>query len=108
MNLQTSGSDISPFSTRNLPKASYIIPNDCIEEYKKITMDIPIGDKLIITHITTNFLNDILSKDKLYRTVDIKSDMRKKMLKIKEYIHSVGYWHKYIKYLGEKINEEKG
>lgn len=108
LNPQTSGSDISPFSTRNLPKASYIIPNDCIEEYKKIIKDIPIGNKLIITHITNDFLNDILSKDKLYRTVDIKSDMRKKMLKGKEYIHSIGYWDKYIEYLGEKINEEKG
>lgn len=101
---QTSGADISPFSTRNLPKSSYTIPNEEIEEYKKIINSVSKYDKLLISHITNEFLNNILAKDKLYKTLNIsmKSDMRKKMLKGKEYIHSMGYWDKYLQYL--KVN----
>ena len=101
---QTSGADISPFSTRNLPKSSYTIPNEEIEEYKKIINSVSKDDKLLISHITNEFLNNILAKDKLYKTLNIsmKSDMRKKMLKGKEYIHSMGYWDKYLQYL--KVN----
>lgn len=101
---QTSGADISPFSTRNLPKSNYTIPVEDITVYKEITNDIPMGDKLLIGHITNDFLNDILSKDKLYKTVSIKQDMRKKMLKPKEYIHSMGYWAQYMIYLKEHIS----
>ena len=100
---QTSGADISPFSSRNLPKSSYIIPKDDLEEYLEITNSIPQGDKLLIGHITKRFMNDILSKDRLYKTVNIKKDMRKKMLKNREYIHSIGYWNKYIAYLEKEL-----
>lgn len=100
---QTSGADISPFSTRNLPKGSYTIPTENIQEYKKITDSIQKSDKLLISHMTNDFLTNILSKDSLYKTVSIKADMRKKMLKGKEYIHSVGYWDQYLKYLKQNL-----
>lgn len=96
---QTSGADISPFSQRNLPKSSYAIPTEDLQEYNSITDSVPQDRKLSISHITNAFMNDILSKDRLYRTVNMKTDMRKKMMKQKEYIHSMGYWNKYLKYL---------
>ena len=104
---QTSGADISPFSTRNLPKSNYTIPNDDIECYKKIIDSIPKGNKLLISHLTSEFMSNYLAKDKLYKTAPLKSHMRKMMLKGKEYIHSVGYWDKYLKFLERKLNEEK-
>jgi hypothetical protein len=100
---QTSGADISPFSSKNLPKASYTIPVEDLEEYTKITNNIPQSDKLSIGHITKRFMNDILSKDKLYKTITIQTDMRKKCMRNKEYIHSMGYWNKYIKYLEKEL-----
>ena len=100
---QTSGADISPFSSKNLPKSSYTIPRENLEEYSKITDSIPQSDKLSIGHITKQFMNDILSKDKLYKTVSMKVDMRKKCLRSKEYIHSMGYWKVYIKYLEKEL-----
>ena len=99
----TSGADISPFSPKNLPKASYIVPGDDLKEYLKIINSIPQSDKLLIGHITKQFMSDILSKDKLYRTIKMKTDMRKKCLKNKEYIHSMGYWNKYIEYLEKEL-----
>lgn len=100
---QMSGADISPFSSKNLPRASYTIPTDELREYLEITNNVPQCDKLLIGHMTNAFMNDILSKDKLYKTVDIKKDVRKKMLKNREYIHSMGYWDKYIAYLEKKL-----
>ena len=100
---QTSGADISPFSSRNLPKASYLIPREDLEEYSKIISSVPQSDKLLIGHITKQFMADILSKDKLYRTISMKADMRKKCLRNKEYIHSMGKWNDYIDYLEKEL-----
>lgn len=100
---QTSGADISPFSSRNLPKLSYVIPKDDLEEYSQIIEFIPQEDKLQIALITNRFINNILAKDKLYSTINIQKDMRKKCLKGKEYIHSIGKWEEYIKYLSEQL-----
>lgn len=99
----TSGSDISPFSSKNLPKSSYLIPKDDLEEYLEITDYVPQSDKLLIGYVTKQFMNDILLKDKVYKTINIKTDMRKKCLKSRDYIHSMNYWDKYIKYLKENL-----
>ena len=99
----TAGADISPFSSKNLPRASYCIPTDDLRDYLEITKDIPQTDKLLISHITKAFMNNILSKDKLYKSINIQTDMRKKCLKSREYIHSVGYWNKYIEYLRKEL-----
>lgn len=99
----TSGSDISPFSSKNLPKSSYLIPKADLEEYLEITDSVPQSDKLLIGYVTKQFISDILLKDKVYKTINIKTDMRKKCLKNKEYIHSMNYWDKYIKYLKENL-----
>ena len=104
MKPQTSGADISPFSTRNLPKLSYTIPNEDLRDYLEITNRIPKEDKWLISRITNEFMNNILSKNTLYKTITMKTDMRKKMLKGKEYIHSMGSWDEYIKYLKKELS----
>lgn len=102
---QTSGAGISPFSTKNLPKGNYAIPTADLDEYKEIIDFVMQGDKLKIHHITNEFLRDILAKKPLYRTKNISADMKKKMLKSKEYIHSKGFWDEYLKYLKKRIGE---
>lgn len=110
---KTAGANISPFSSKNLPKPKekYVIPNDEILEYKKITSVIPKDNLLLISQITKDFLFKILQKKPCYRNISIKADMKKKMLKGKEYIHSIGMWNEYLTYLEasikEKLNESK-
>lgn len=104
---KTSGASISPFSSRNLPKEKYIIPTENIEVYKSITDKIPKEDKLIISRITSSFINSVMAKSKPYKKVDMKSLMRKKMLKGKEFIHSEGYWNQYIDYLETQLEEQQ-
>lgn len=106
LNPKTSGASISPFSSRNLPKEKYVIPTENIEVYKSITDKIPKEDKLIISRITSSFINSVMAKSKPYKKVDMKSLMRKKMLKGKEFIHSEGYWNQYIDYLKAQLKGE--
>lgn len=101
---QISGSSISPFSSRNLPKSDYTIPVEDLKEYQEITKDIPKDEILIISQITKRFIVNILPKCPGYKSKDIKTDMKLKMLKGKEYIHSTGMWNKYIDYLKKEIN----
>lgn len=102
---QTSGSGISPFSTKNLPKGNYTIPKVDLEEYKKITSVLESTDKLRVSHITNDFIRNIVANNLLYRRINISADMKKKMLKGKEYIHSEGFWSEYLKFLQDRIGE---
>lgn len=104
MQAQTSGADISPFSTRNLPKVKYEINNDDLREYKEITNQISEGNFLIISQLTNRFMSEIMSKSKAYKGKNLKEIQKKKMIKSKkEFIHSEGFWDKYIQFLRENI-----
>lgn len=105
LNPKTSGAGISPFSSRNLPKQNYEIPTKNIEVYKSIIDSIPKEDKLVISRITNAFISSVMAKSKQYKKTDMKSLMRKKMLKGKEFIHSEGYWNQYIDYLKTQLEE---
>ena len=100
---QTSGADIRPFSTRNLPKSNYEIPCRDLALYKEITNSVPVERKFSISIITKDFMSKILSKDSVYNTISMKSHMRQTMLKGKEYIHKMGYWDKYLDYLRKNL-----
>lgn len=95
---KTSGANISPFSTRNLPQnKTYKIPCEELEAYKEIIKNIPQNRILELTHRTNNFIKNLVTKKVSWE--NIKSDMALKGLKGKEYIHSIGEWDKYIDYL---------
>ena len=104
---KTLGAGISPFSTKNLPKRKYEISDEQLREYKSINDSIPQSDKLKLSRITSDFINNIMSKNKQYKSVDMKKFMRKKMLNGKEFIHEEGFWNEYISYLKKKLGEEK-
>ena len=104
---KTSGAGISPFSTKNLPKRKYEISDDQLREYKSINDSIPQSDKLKLSRITNDFISNVMSKNKQYKSVDMKKFMRKKMLSGKEFIHEEGFWDEYISYLKKRLGEEK-
>lgn len=100
-----SGADISPFSTRNLPKSDYTIPVEDLEEYQRIIAEVPKEDILTISQITKRFIFNELQKSKEYKSKNLKADMKLKKIKGKEYIHSIGKWNEYLKYLSKEIKE---
>jgi phosphopantothenoylcysteine synthetase/decarboxylase len=110
MKVKTAGADISPFSTKNLPKSDVEIPTAEIERYKAITAEVQKADLLIIHRITSDFLSNILEKKykKLEgKQFDLSTDMKKmKMSRMaKEYIYTKNMWDEYLDFLKKKINE---
>ena len=102
LNPKTSGANISPFSSRNLPKnKDYKIPDEEFVSYKEIVAKIPRERMIDITHMTNNYLKSLTTKRNTWE--DIKADMAKKCLKPKEYIHSIGKWNDYINYLRKEL-----
>lgn len=108
MKARTSGASISPFSSRNLPKSNVKIPTEKIARYKEITSIVPKSDLLIISRLTNNFLDDILSKSLRKRgkkTYDYRSDMKKLKLarQTKEYIYIKNMFDEYLDYLENNL-----
>lgn len=101
---KTSGAGISPFSSKNLPKCRYIIPDEDLNMYKQIVAKIPQERILTLTHSTNYFIKSLATKKNPME--NIKADMKKKCLKSKEYIHAISKWSEYIDYLNKEI--EKG
>ena len=62
------------------------------------------GDWLKVSKITNDFIKSLANKRNKYE--DIKSDMAKKGLKGKEYIHFIGKWNDYIKFLEKGLKNE--
>ena len=104
MQAQTSGASISPFSTKNLPKAKYEIPVEDFNIYKEVTKDIDKNNMIIIGKATRSFVADIPNNYKKFKNKNIKELQRKSCLKGKEFIHSIELWTDYIKYLKENVN----
>lgn len=105
----TLGKDISPHSTKNLPKSNYEIPKESIAEYKAIISSISKDNLICIKRITDDFLAKIAQRfiKKLEKGLTVTEDMRRKSMSRmrKEYIHSIGLWDEYMKYLKNEIKK---
>lgn len=101
---KTSGANISPFSSKNLPRnKDYKIPDEEFSIYKEIVAKIPPERILTLTHSTNHYLKSLATKKNTWDS--IRADMKLKGLKGKEYIHSIGKWSEYIKYLRKEIDK---
>jgi len=99
---KTSGAHISPFSSKNLPKnKKYIIPDEELLYYKSIVEKLGKNRIIELTHMTRQFIQTLISKNKSWD--NIKADMALKGLSGKNYIHSIGQWNEYIKYIGDNL-----
>lgn len=94
---RTFGANISPFSVKNRPKTKYVIPDKDQIAYKEIIKKVPQEQLFLIGKYTKDFLKSLANKRNTWE--QIKSDMTLKGLKNRNYIHSIGQWDKYIKYL---------
>lgn len=91
---QINGASISVFSTKNLPKQKYVIPDKDLQQYKDIVCNLK--NKLDLRKYNSEFLDSL--------GIDYKKEMKLAGLKGKEYIHSIGRWEEYTKYLSESIS----
>ena len=100
---RTSGSQISPFSSKNLPDSNFKIPDDKLTQYKQIVSKIPPEKLLTLSRMTHSYLQTLITKKNTWE--NIKSDMRLKCVKGKEYIYMIDKWDEYLKYLENEIKE---
>lgn len=100
---KTSAASRSPFSSKNLPRGDYEIPEEDMNQYKAVASKLPKEDVLKLGHWTNDYIKTLATKKN--KLEDIKADMKKKMLKSKEYIHSISKWDNYLDYLEKAINE---
>lgn len=98
---KTNGADRSPFSSKNLPKSKYEIPDEDLVTYKEIIENIPKNQLIALVHTTNNFLKSLVTRKNTWE--NIKADMSLKGLKGKDYIHCIGKWDDYIKYLKRNL-----
>lgn len=109
---KTNGKSISPFSTKNLPKAKIGIPDEEIVKYKEITKGIEKSNLFAIRSISTKFLTDILEPKfkKKNPDFDYKTDIKQLMLsrQTKEYIWKKGMWDDYLIYFKKEIDKLHG
>lgn len=98
---RTSGCKIQPFSTKNLPKAKYKIPDDDLIHYDNIMKNLTLEQKLSMNTINKDF-NKIITNKK-GKAFDILKEMRAMKVKKKEFVHAIGLWEDYIKFLQDKF-----
>ena len=87
---KTSSADRSPFSSKNLEKTKYTIPDEDLNPYKEIIEKIGQNRIIELTHTTNSFLKSLTTKKNTWD--DIKADMALKGLGGKNYVHSIGKW----------------
>ena len=98
---KTSASNRSPFSAKNLPKSNYSIPSKDFVAYENIKAKIPPESILILNQMTQKYLKTLVNKKRKWES--IKEDITSKGMKAKEYIHSIGKWNEYIKFLENEL-----
>ncbi len=110
---KTFGASISPFSKRNLRREKYNIPSEDLAQYKKITAIIPKGGMRVYVDMNNAFLDSLVGRK--HKNNNIKEDMQRSGLKVREYIHKINKWNEYITFIknyldgvygGLKYNEE--
>lgn len=105
---KTSGAGISPFSSKNLPKANVDIPEDKLAKYKSLISKL--DSPLAIRGFNTSFLDNVLAK-KLRpkgkrKPFDYKSNQKAMKLShdVKGYIYAKGMFDDYLDYLEKEID----
>lgn len=98
---KTSGASRSPFSSKNLPKSDYEIPEEDQNKYKEVTSKLPKEDILKVGRMTSNYIKSLANRRN--KLEDINNDMKQKCMKNNQYIHSIGKWEDYLKYLEKEI-----
>jgi hypothetical protein len=87
--LKKTGANISPLSSKNLPKSQYVINKKDEEEYNTLLKDLNKQQKLLITKRATNNITSKFTKKQ-------KAEMRQLCIKPKQYIHYIGKWDKLL------------
>ena len=105
LNPMVSGANISPFSTKNLPKKKSILTEEELEEYRKIVEPFRISNPLLIKTINKDFVKKISKRLKM-NEAEIAADAKKETVSLRDYFYLKGFKEEYLKELKKKVTEE--
>ena len=105
LNPVVTGANISPFSTKNLPKKKNILTEEELEEYKKIVEPIIKTNPLIIRTTNIEFSKKIGKRLKMNEG-QIIADAKKEMVSLRDYFYLKGFKEEYLKQLKMKVHKE--
>lgn len=101
LNPSTVACNRSPFSTKNLQKSDYKIPDEDLGRYKSITSNLPQNKLISLVHISNKFLATLNLSQK--KQEEMRGEMKRLGMKCKEYYHYIHKWNKYLDYLEKNI-----
>ena len=101
LNRSTIACNRSPFSSKNLLKSDYKIPDKDLEAYKNITANIPKENLISLVHISQSFINKKANNKK--QVEEYNRERKQLGMKPKEYFHYKSWWKEYLEYLKEEL-----
>ena len=104
LNPSTTSCNRSPFSLKNLPKTDYTIPENDLSLLKDITNQYPDLHSVEIGQFAKKFISNMATRNNPQEK--IKADMRKKCLSGQKYIHSIGKWEDYLKFVDKTLKNK--
>ena len=99
----TTSPNRSPFSSKNLQKSDYKIPDEDLKKYKTITANLPQNKLISLVHTSQRFLTTLSTSQK--KQEQMRSEMKRLGMKPKEYYHYIHKWDEYLEYLENELNE---
>lgn len=103
---KTSGKSIKPFSRRNIKiknSTKYIIPEADLKHYTEITNKVTGSKMLFAKEINKSFAK--LIEKKFGKEFNLKEEQTESGLSFKEYVHSIGMWNEYIKFMNDEYRK---
>lgn len=96
---------ISPYSTKNLPKTRYTIPDEELKTYNNLVKNLDREQMFRLAHISKRFMQEKMCSRR-FTMSDVKAEQKKLGLKGKNYIHAKGLWEEYCRYLENELRKE--
>lgn len=100
---KTSAASRSPFSSKNLPRSDYEIPEEEQSRYKEVISKVSKEDILKVSRWSNDYIKSLANRKKSIES--IKDDMKLHCMNVKQYIHFIGRWDDYLKYLEKEIGQ---
>ena len=95
---KTNGANISPFSSKNLPKnKDYKIPDETLIAYKEVINKLNKSDFFFIPKVTNEYIR-MLGENTM-------KEIKRMNVKALEYFYLIGKYDEYLKYLEKRVDE---
>lgn len=101
---KTNGKRIPPLSSKNLPRANYKIPEADLQKLQDLLQPLDKKAKMLSSKQWIKDFDNVIQKKK-GKKFNITEQRDDSGLKNKEFIHSIGLWDDYCRYVKKQIKE---